>query len=201
MSKPDQTSRHTDLLFVQPTMLKAVGLAAAVWGVGVPIVLAIKTGDARLLLLAPLGLLLVPAIIVLAMFGRVLLWLHLVLFWYIRGALAAVSLLVFAGLSCALLVTPSQWIDQTAGRVADLLPSNAIAVGAIVGIVGIASIAAYAIARGRRPIGYQKTDQKKRITETPSSTTPAAPAPGAPSSSSSGRPLTYLQHRQDKDSP
>ena len=198
MSKPDPVSRHSDLLFVQPAMLKVVALAAAVWGIGVPVVLAIKLGDARLLLLAPLGLLLVPAMIVLAMFGRVLLWLQLVLFWYIRGALAAISLLVFAGLSCAVLILPNQWIDQTAGRIADGLPGNALAVGAIIGIVAIGGIAVYGIARGRRGISDRKTDERKPIIKSPADLPPTTPQQTLPPG---GRPLTYLQHRQDKDSP
>jgi hypothetical protein len=175
-------------------MIKIIAGAAAVWGMGIPIVLAIKSGDARLLLLAPLGLLLVPVAVVLSMFGRVLLWLQLVLFWYIRGAIAAISLLLFAGLSCAVLILPNQWIDQSAGRIADLLPSNALALGAIAAIVAIAAIAFYAMARRS---GCQKTDQRKPINKTA-----AAPAPSSSSGSPSsgrGRPLTYLQHRHNKD--
>lgn len=183
-------------------MLRVVALAAAVWGIGTPIVLAIKTGDARLLLLAPLGLLLVPVAIVLAMFGRVLLWVHLVLFWYIRGALAAVSLLLFAGLSCALLLMPSQWMDQTAGRIADGLPSNALAVGAIVGVLGVALLGAYMMSRRARPPRRGEGSAQGGSLSKEGISSPASPPSSVPPlNPPAARPLTYLQHRQGKDSP
>lgn len=192
----DFERRHTAITFVQPAMLKVVALAATVWGVGTPIVLAIKLGDPRLLLLAPLGLLLVPAIVVLAMFGRVMLWVHLMLFWYVRGAIAAISLLVFAGLSCAVLTMPVSWLDEAGARLADGLPTNALAIGAIIGVMAMLAIgAAWYLRRPPAPARAEGGSLSSKGHSPPANSPPLIPPTGAP------RPLTYLEHRQGKTPP
>lgn len=192
----DGADRHTAITYIQPTMLKTIAGAAAVWGVGLPVVLAIKLGDLRLLLLAPLGLLLVPAIIVLAMFGRLLLWLHLVLFWYVRGVIAAISLLAFAGLSCAILTMPMPWLDQIGATFTAGLPTNVLAVGAIIGSVASAGVAAVWMIRQRARRGSEGGSLSRTPNIPLGESGPPAPPLKPPTEAP--RPLTYLEHRKPK---
>ena len=190
--------RHTSLTYVQPTMLKMVVGAAAVWGIGTPIVLAIKTGDLSLLLLAPLGLLLVPAAVVLAMFGRVLLWVQLVLFWYIRGVIAVLAMLGFGLFAVLVLFTPVPIVDQ-ARPLLRLLPDNAAAVGAVAAFMITMPIVLVWFLRRRAP-GHGESGAQggslKQSTTIPPANAPAVPPLNPPADSP--RPLTYLEHRRSK---
>lgn len=192
----DEPGRHVRLGYAHPQMVKLVAAAGALWGVGVPVVLAIKLGDLRLLLIAPFGLLLVPVVLMLSTFGRIMLWVQLVLFWYIRGVAAVLAMLAFAGLSCAVLTLPVPYLDELAPRLTAGLPSNAVAIGALLLLLmAIAGGAAVVVRRhwpARDVGGSLNKSPKLSPGGRGAASPPLIPPTPAP------RPLTYLQHRGDK---
>lgn len=180
----DGEDKHVSIFYIQPTMAKLVALSVGVWGVGAPIVIALKTGDLELLLLAPVGLALVPLVVMLVAFARTLLWVYLVIYWYARGVAAVLSITGFALFAVVALTTPEPLVTDSLRPFLQTLPRNesAIAAGAVVLVVLVASaLLSFSLRRKREKLPDPMPP--------PVVAAPAAPTVPTP------KPLTYLQDR------
>lgn len=110
--------------------------------------------------------------------------------------IAAISLLAFAGLSCAILTMPIPWLDQIGATFTAGLPTNALAVGAIIGSVASAGVAAVWMIRQRARRGSEGGSLSRTPNIPPGESGPPAPPLKPPTEAP--RPLTYLEHRKPK---